>query len=145
MLSLMKQFETVFPFSSLPSTKSASSSSDLLLLPDQFEDYAYAPSLLPNYGACTGPGVNLELLEYQPSTPSASSSIHVDFGSPAHDVDRMQQHVMPCLCVQLVHHWLISGCRWTPTHMCATPSWLAPLRRLARTLLCARLGSYSSP
>jgi histone deacetylase 1/2 len=38
--------ETIFPFSNSPSTESVSTSSNLLLSPDQFEDYAYACSVV---------------------------------------------------------------------------------------------------
>jgi hypothetical protein len=51
--------ELVFPFSNLSSADSPSSSSVLPVSLDQFEDYAHAPSLLPNHGAGTGRGARL--------------------------------------------------------------------------------------
>jgi hypothetical protein len=58
--------ELVFPFSNLPSSASPPSPVDLPVSLDQFEDYTYAPSLLPNHGAGIERGARLELLENSP-------------------------------------------------------------------------------
>jgi hypothetical protein len=62
--------ETVFPFSNLPSSESPSTNNLFPISLDQFENYAYAPSLLPNHGAGTERGARLELLDEPiPSSP----------------------------------------------------------------------------
>ena len=80
--------ELVFSFSNLPPTASPSISSNFPFSLDQFEDYAYAPSLLPNHGAGIGRGAHLELLD-QNSSPASS---HVDSAGSMRYDDRMQLH-----------------------------------------------------
>jgi hypothetical protein len=69
--------ETVFPFSNLPSSESSSTNNFVPVSLDQFEDYAYAPLLLPNHGAGIGRGARLELLDepapLSPQTPTVAA------------------------------------------------------------------------
>jgi hypothetical protein len=69
--------EIVFPFSNLPSSESPSTNSSVPVSLDQFEDYAYAPLLLPNHGAGIGRGARLELLDepapLSPQTPTVAA------------------------------------------------------------------------
>jgi len=65
-------------------------------LPDQFEDVAYSPVLLPNHGAGVGRGACLQLLDITDSPPASD----VDHGCMPHAhgpvaVDLDQQQVVP--------------------------------------------------
>jgi hypothetical protein len=69
----------LFPFSTMPSSTSLSSSSPTSIIsPDQLEDVAYSPVLLPNHGAGTGRGARLELLHASESPASAPVDCNVD-------------------------------------------------------------------
>ena len=80
--------ENAFPFSSLPSQDSPTSSNSSSVLLDQFEDCAHSPLLLHNHGAGIGKGARLEILTDAPTTGN-SSHVHADLAD-----DRMHdQHV----------------------------------------------------
>ena len=71
--------ENLFPFSNMPSSPTLSSPTNISCIsPDQLEDVAYSPVLLPNHGAGTGRGARLELLAEQESPGPASDDCDVD-------------------------------------------------------------------
>jgi hypothetical protein len=55
--------ENVFPFSALSSSPTPPSHHSSHVMPDQFEDVAHSPLLLPNHGAGIGHGARLHLEE----------------------------------------------------------------------------------
>jgi hypothetical protein len=70
--------ETVFPFAHLPQNSTIPSTVTTPLIPDQFVNAAYTPSLLPNHGAGVGRGGRLELLDDEDPVDVARD--HVDHG-----------------------------------------------------------------
>jgi hypothetical protein len=67
--------ETVFPSSALPSSSTPPSHHSSPVMPDQFEDVAYSPLLLPNHGVGIGRESRLQIvdiIDVPPTSPVAT-------------------------------------------------------------------------